>query len=688
MEKRVTKDRSSPNQSILNEYESKKLLEKYGVNVVPTYVVRSKREILDVAEKLEYPVVLKVLSPDIVHKTEYGGVILSIQNEGELLKAYAKLSTISKTMTLQKMIHGFEFSVGISYDKTFGKTIMFGVGGVLMELLKDYTLRILPIDCKDAESMVDELKISKVFHGYRNININKKATVELLLKVAELSEKESIKEMDLNPVFINEEGYTVADARIVIYNQNEAKRRKRTRRIEDISFFFNPKNVAVIGASRIDGKPGNTIVRNLVNLGFKGKIFPVNPNTDEVLGIKCYPSILDVEEEVDVAIIAIPSKYAVDAVKQCAKKGVKGIIIISSGFSEGWSKGEEIEREILRISKEVGMRVIGPNTTGVFNSYSKFTSSFALIPELRMGNVGIIAQTGLFVGVLLDQILSAHRFGISKVIGLGNKCDVDECEALSYLLSDEKTKVIGMYLEGINDGYTFFEMLKKSNKPIVILKSGKTRAGIKSAVSHTASLAVSDEVFNALVKQTGAIRVNDFEEFIDTLKAISLLPPLKGNRVGVIHYTGAGCVTAADAIEENGLLISRLEEKTLKELRKIFPEWHRINNPVDLYPAIEEVGANEAYNTAIELLIRDKNVDCLIVALWASKSFETPKIDFKLLKGLREKPIIFCVEGDVEVYHKLSTEIEENGFPTYSSAVKAAKILSIISRLLSQKLKR
>ena len=489
-------------------------------------------------------------------------------------------------------------------------------------------LRILPIDDKDAESMVDELKVSKVFQGYRNIKINKKATVELLLKVAEISEKEPIKEMDLNPVFINEEGYTVADARIIIYNQNEVKRKTRTktRRIEDISFIFNPKTVAVIGASRIDGKPGNTIVRNLVNLGFKGKIFPINPNTDEVLGIKCYPSILDVEERIDVAIIAIPSKYAVDAVEQCAKKGVRGIIIISSGFSEGWSKGEEIEREILRISKKAGMRIIGPNTTGVFNSYSKFTSSFALIPELRVGNVGIIAQTGLFVGVLLDQILSAHRFGISKVIGLGNKCDVDECEALSYLLDDEKTKVIGMYLEGINDGYTLFEMLKNSNKPIVILKSGKTRAGIKSAISHTASIAVSDEVFNALVKQTGAIRVNDFEEFIDTLKAISLLPSLlsspesniKGKRVGVIHYTGAGCVTTADAIEENGLLISRLEEKTLKELRKIFPEWHRINNPVDLYPAIEEVGANEAYNTAIELLIRDKNVDCLIVALWAS----------------------------------------------------------------------
>ncbi|RLI74901.1 acyl-CoA synthetase (NDP forming) [Archaeoglobales archaeon] len=668
-------------EKILNEYESKKLLEKHGVDVVETYVANSKDELLEFSKKVGYPLVLKVLSTNIIHKTEHDGVFVDIRNEVELLKAYAKLSTISKSMTVQKMANGFEFSIGINHDETFGKTIMFGIGGTLIELLKDFTLRILPIDREDAEKMVDEIKVSKVFQGYRNIKVNKECIIELLLKVAELVEKEPIKEMDLNPVFVNEGGYLVADARIVIYNQNEAKRRKRTRRIEDISFFFNPKTVAVIGASRIDGKPGNTIVRNLVNLGFKGKIFPINPNTDEVLGIRCYPSILDVEEEVDVAIIAIPSKYAVDAVKQCAKKGVKGIIIISSGFSEGWSKGEEIEREILRISKEVGMRIIGPNTTGVFNSYSKFTSSFALIPELRMGNVGIIAQTGLFVGVLLDQILSAHRFGISKVIGLGNKCDVDECEALSYLLDDEKTKVIGMYLEGINDGYTFFEILKNSNKPIVILKSGKTRAGIKSAISHTASIAVSDEVFNALVKQTGAIRVNDFEEFIDTLKAISLLPRFKGNRIGVIHYTGAGCVTTADAIEENGLLISRLEEKTLKELRKIFPEWHRINNPVDLYPAIEEVGANKAYNTAIELLVSDKNVDCLIVALWASKSFEAPKIDFKLLKRLREKPTIFCVEGDVEVCHKLSTEIEENGFPTYSSAVRAAKILSVISKL-------
>jgi len=656
---------------ILNEFESKKLLEKYGICVVPTYVANSKKELLEVIERLGYPVVLKVLSSNITHKTEYGGVIVDIRNDLELLNAYAKLSKLSKSVTVQKIVKGFEFSVGISHDETFGKTIMFGVGGILIELLKDFSIRILPIDRDDAEKMINEIKVSKVFQGYRGIKANDECVIELLLKVAELAEKEPIEEMDLNPVFVNEEGYMVADARIVLGK----KIKKRTRQIEDINFLFNPETIAVVGASRIEGKPGNTIMRNLINLWFKGKIYPINPNADEVLGLKCYPSILDVNEKVDVAIIAIPSKYVIDVVEQCAKKGVRGLIIISSGFSEGWEKGKEIESEILKISKRAGMRVVGPNTTGIFNSKDKFTSSFALIPELRRGNVGIIAQTGLFVGVLLDQILSAHRFGISKVIGLGNKCDVDECEALNYLINDEETKVIGIYLEGINDGQTFFEILKESNKPIVILKAGKTRAGIKSALSHTASLAVNDEVFNALVKQTKVIRVNDFEEFIDTLKALSFLPIPKGNRVGVIHYTGAGCVTTADAIEERGLVVSKLEEKTLKKLREIFPEWHKVGNPVDLYPAIEEVGSNKAYNTALKVILEDKNIDSLIVALWATKAFETPKIDFELLN---KKPVLFCIEGDVGVCHKLSVEIEEKGFPVYSSAVKAAKVLSKI----------
>lgn len=669
-------------EKMLNEYEAKKLLEKHNINVVPTYIANSESEALEVAKNLGYPIVMKILSDKIIHKTEYKGVILDIRNDEELINAYRRLSKIEKSVTVQKMARGFEFSVGISYDKTFGKTIMFGIGGIFVELLKDFTLRILPIDRKDAENMVNEIKASKIFYGYRGIKANKERVIELLLKVSELAKKEPIKQMDLNPVFVNEENYFVADARIVL-DEGIGKKDEKRRKIGDISFLFNPKSVAVIGASRTKGKPGNTIIRNLINLGFEGKIFPINPKAKDILNLKCYSSILDVEEDVDVAIIAVPSKHAVEVVRQCVEKGVKGLIIISSGFSEGWEKGKRIEKEILEICRKSNVRIIGPNTTGVFNSYSKFTSSFALIPELRKGNVGIIAQTGLFVGVLLDQILSAHRFGISRVIGLGNKCDVDECEALAYLLNDDKTKVIGMYLEGVSDGLTFFEMLKNAKKPIVILKSGKTKAGIKSALTHTASLAVSDEVFSALIKQTRTIRVEDFEEFIDVLKALSLLPIPKGNKVGVIHYTGAGCVTTADAAEKAGLIVPEIENETLERLREIFPEWHKVRNPVDLYPAIEEVGANEAYNTALRLLIKDKNVDSLIVALWATKSakrtFETPKIEFKVLK---DKPVLFCIEGDADVSRKFSIEIEEKGFPVYSSATRAAKVLGKIKKII------
>jgi len=656
---------------LLNEFESKKLLKKYGINVVDTYVANSESEAVEIGRKIGYPVVLKVLSHEVIHKTEHGGVILDIRNDKELIEAYRRISKISKTVTVQRMVDGFEFFVGVSSDQAFGKTIAFGSGGVLVSLLKDFTLRIIPIDRRDAEEMVEELKISKIFHGYRNFKANRESVIELLLKVSELAEKEPIKEMDLNPVFVNESGSIVADARIVFGEEL----RRETREVEDISFLFYPKAVAVIGASRKEGKPGNTILKNLINLGFRGKVFPVNPNADEILGMKVFPSILDVPADVDVAIIAVPSKYVVDIVRQCAEKGVKGLIIITSGFSEGWDKGKEIEDEVVKICRNAGIRIVGPNTTGIFNSENGFTSSFAFIPELRRGNVGIIAQTGLFVGILLEHILSAHGFGISKVVGLGNKCDVDECEALAFLLSDKDTKVIGMYLEGIKDGVTFLNILKKANKPIVVLKSGKTEAGAESAISHTASLAVSDEVFNALVKQTKIVRVGDFEEFIDTLKALSFLNPPKGKRVGVIHYTGAGCVTAADAVEENGLIISKFEGRTLNKLKKIFPEWHTVSNPVDLYPAIEEVGVDAAYNKALEVLLEDSNVDSIIVAMWASKHFSIPKIDFEPLKEFK-KPVLFCLEGDIDVSRRVSVEIEREGFPVYSSATRAAKILS------------
>ncbi|HDD36388.1 MAG TPA: acyl-CoA synthetase (NDP forming), partial [Archaeoglobus veneficus] len=316
-------------EKMLNEYEAKKLLEKHNINVVPTYIANSESEALEVAKNLGYPIVMKILSDKITHKTEYKGVILDIRNDEELINAYRRLSKIEKSVTVQKMARGFEFSVGISYDKTFGKTIMFGIGGIFVELLKDFTLRILPIDRKDAENMINEIKASKIFYGYRGIKANKERVIELLLKVSELAKKEPIKQMDLNPVFVNEENYFVADARIVL-DERIGKKDEERRKIGDISFLFNPKSVAVIGASRTKGKPGNTIIRNLINLGFEGKIFPINPKAKDILNLKCYSSILDVEEDVDVAIIAVPSKHAVEVVRQCVEKGVKGLIIISS----------------------------------------------------------------------------------------------------------------------------------------------------------------------------------------------------------------------------------------------------------------------------------------------------------------------------------------------------------------------
>ncbi|MDY6932524.1 MAG: CoA-binding protein, partial [Halobacteriota archaeon] len=313
-----------------------------------------------------------------------------------------------------------------------------------------------------------------------------------------------------------------------------------------IDLFLKPNSVAIIGASRTVGKSGNTIVQNLIDLGYGGEIYPINPSADEILGLKTYPSVEEVGKAIDLAVIAVPSKMVPDVMRGCATSNIKAVVLISSGFSE--EGNFELEEEMLEVAEEAQIRIVGPNTTGIVNAYTSFTTTFVTVKEITKGNVSFIVQTGVFAGMMLDHIVTSQRFGISKVIGLGNKCDVDDAEALSFLLEDQDTDVIGIYLEGVRDGRRFLEVAKEvsKEKPIIVFKSGRTEAGAKAAKSHTSSLTGSDEIFNSVCKQSGIIRSDGFEELMDFVKAFSFLPRPNGDRVAVISITGAGCVIGAD----------------------------------------------------------------------------------------------------------------------------------------------
>jgi acyl-CoA synthetase (NDP forming) len=457
---------------------------------------------------------------------------------------------------------------------------------------------------------------------------------------------------------------------------------KHVNESSNIRFLFEPRSVAIIGASRTPGKLGYNILRNLVDLEFKGELYPVNPKATEILGIKAYSQVDSIPESLDVAVIATPASTVPEIMKSCAKKGVKGVVIISSGFSEEGNTA--LEEKTVKIAKEAGIRIIGPNTTGILNTANGFTSSFVPgIGRAKRGNVAIVAQTGVFLGYMLAYIISSQQFGLSKVVGLGNKRDVDDVEVLNYLGQDPETNVICMYIEGVKDGRSFLTTARKvsKKKPILVLKSGVTEKGAKVAMSHTGSLAGRSEIFGAACKQAGIIQVESFEELIDFAKAFALQPLPKSRNIGVMSVTGAGCVIAADSAIKNGFQIPDLSSETVEAIRKISPPWHKnVGNPVDMGPAIE-VGmyspseAQNVFNTAFNALLEDKNLDSLVVVFFglyrSFPMFEDALSDITSVKERTLKPLLFSISGDKEATDEITKLLERSGFPVYPEVTRA-----------------
>ncbi|RLI73096.1 acyl-CoA synthetase (NDP forming), partial [Archaeoglobales archaeon] len=629
-------------------------------------------EAVKAARKIGFPVVLKVASRKIVHKSDAGGVILDIKSDDDVRRAFRNLMNIegAEGVNVQPMLEkGIEIIVGVSEDDQFGSVLMFGLGGIFVEVLRDVSFRLIPISREEAEKMIKEVKGYKLLSGYRGVRGDVDAVVDLVLRVSDLIESEDIIEMDLNPVFVYKKGCIVADARIV-----KGKRKKFDYSPRDISFFFNPNSVAVIGASRVPGKPGYTILENLIGFGYKGEIYPINPRADEILGLKCYPSIKDVPCKVDVAVIAVPSKNAIEVVNDCVEKGVRGIIVISGGFAEGWEYGRELENKIVELVKAKGIRIIGPNTMGILNPENKFTSFFSPLVrrgmKIKSGNIGVLSQSGAFANFLL---FSLSHIGFSKIVAIGNKCDVNEVDSLSYLLNDEKTKVVAVYIEGFSNGRAFYELLCSATKPIVILKSGRTKAGKRSALTHTASISTSDEVFDAACRQAGVVRVKDYEEFVDVIKAFSLQPLPKGDRIAVIQPSGAECVLSADAVEENGLKLAEYSKKTFEKLRDLAPEWHNIGNPLDIYPIVEKCG-EDVFFEILKLVAEDKKVDAVVTGVFISTLLKGD-LDIGWLKEIGKKPILFMFKDDLEPFRVAKMRVETTGFPVYPTPERAVKTI-------------
>jgi acetate---CoA ligase (ADP-forming) len=378
--------------------------------------------------------------------------------------------------------------------------------------------------------------------------------------------------------------------------------------VDQMRLFFEPRSLAILGVSRKTGAGSFNILEILQNYGFQGKIFPINPNAQEILGLRCFPTVGTVPENIDLAIISLDRDRVLSAVEACLKVGIKAIIIISQGFADVGGEGKLLQDRIRGMAREKGARIVGPNTIGLVNNFHNFNTSF-LPFDKAFSPLSIICQSGIFV-VGFPNITGS--FG--KAIDLGNTCDVDFSDALEYYADDHQTKIIALHIEGLNDGSKFIQTVRKISlkKPILAIKTGRTEIGAQKAASHSGSMAGKDFLYDAAFKQSGIIRVNDIEELNDLAKGFARLPLPKGDRIGILTYSGGGGILAIDKAIELHLQLAKLSPATKQKLSSLIPPWFSLGNPLDIWPSAMQHGLQPMFKTYLWALLEDEGVDAVL----------------------------------------------------------------------------
>lgn len=663
----------------LMEHECKEILERQGLPTTGASAAQSREEAVELSSRIGYPVVLKVLSPEVVHKSDAGGVKLNLKNATEVERAYDEIVGAFSGKKLagvavQKMASpGLEAIIGVSRDPTFGPVIMFGLGGVFVEVLKDVSFRILPVTGKDIEAMLEEIRGYSLLKGYRGTAVDLAALKELLLKVSELVLcHPEIKELDLNPVFLYEDGYTIVDARIFL-DEPVSSGSSPKKESSGLRGLFYPESLAVVGASDTPGKLGWNVFDNLLRHGFAGKLYPVNISAKTVQGVPAVASVHDIEEPVDAAVILVPAAHTLKSFKECCEKGIKYIIIESAGFAETGAEGQDIERELRELAKTYNCRFVGPNCSGLINTQHRMVQSIGTVGELRRGNVGLIAQAGVYAAGMLWGLRQIMDFAI--VATIGNKADLNETDILEYLGEDDLVEVICMYLEDVKTGRRFIDVAGQvtAKKPVIILKSGRTEAGKKAVSSHTASLAGNDLIYDAAFRQAGVIRARDNEHMFGLVRAFSKQPLPRGDGAMVISYTGSLGVAAADALSLSGMKPAELDRQTYRRLEEILPPFVGPQNPVDCTFDLRGKQLREI----IEAGLQSDNISSFIAILQA-EILETYLEDLKKI-DFRGKPLLLCVPCKEFAMSEVIA-IEQAGFPVYATPEKAVEALSAMYR--------
>ena len=660
-------------------------------------IAASAAEAAALANTIGYPVVMKIESPDILHKTDVGGVVLGVKDPAAVETAFTAILSnvrqklpdipVSQVRVEEMCSGGIEVIIGLTRDAQYGPVIMFGLGGVLTEVLDDTSFRALPISRADARSMIEELRGAAILRGFRGMGaISIEMLVDLLMNAGQFAMQyaDELESFDLNPVAVWENDHRLLDVKLVPAAEKLAGS-SAAPDTAHMGTFFNARSVALVGASDTPGKIGTSVLDSLINYEYQGQVFPVNPGREQALGLKTYPSIASIPDPapsghaIDLVVVAVSLDNVPALLIECQQKGIHNMVILSGGGKElGDGGSAAVEGEIKRLAAQLGVRIIGCNCVGVFNGETRLDTFFQSHDHMLrppQGSIAMFTQSGTVGLAFLEDVATV---GVSRFVSYGNRIDVDEADIIAFLENDDQTVVIAGYIEGVEDGAKFLQAAKQAAaiKPIVIYKSGRTARAAQASMSHTGFFGGSYRVSKGVFKQSGLLVVDSYEELVTAAKALALQPKAQGNRAAMISNGAGTMIQAIDLFGDMGLEMAALSAHLLERLKAYYPPNFIVQNPIDITGS----ATIEDYKVGITALMEDPNVD--IVMPWIvlqNQTMHAGIIDMlSEINRKHEKPMV-CGAFGGKYTREISQAIETAGVPVCRSVrdwVAAARALA------------
>ena len=665
---------------LLTEPEGYEVLRRSGIPVPAHGLAKDPDEAVRIAREIGFPVVLKIVSPDIVHKSDVGGVVRAVHDPEEVRSACQGIlsrvkdripdATVHGIIVEQELPPGLEILIGGKTDPTFGKVLTFGLGGTLVEVLRDVAVRLLPLGRDEAAEMVREIRGYRLIAGYRGEPPKDEAALaSLLAAAADMFVREEIAEFDLNPVILYEKGACAVDARMYLATEEPARPRKVHCALDPE--IFSPKSIAVVGASGDPSKVGYAVFRNL--LPFPGKLYAVNPNRSEVQGRQTYPSLSALPEPVQLAVIAVPARLVPGIIEEAGKTGVKTAIILAGGFGETGPAGKALEDQVLGTARKYSLRLIGPNCLGIMLPHQGVNTTFGPITP-RPGRVAFISQSGAVIATMVDWSVP-EEFGFSAVVSVGNQADLGFEDFLFALGDDPATKAVVMYIEEVKDGPAFLEAVERASArvPVIAIKTGLSAKGRAAASSHTGALAGSHEVYLAAFRRAGITGTQSLREAFLLAELLASEGYPAGRRGIVITNAGGFAVFASDYAELYGVDLVDLHPATLAELNRFLPASWSHGNPLDL---VGDSGVGE-YARVFDFLVKHQEFwDIAFVVSVPDAVLDPVQLAQEVVRFSRntKKMVVGCFLGGSSVAGSVQV-LRANHIPNFADLEDAFRVV-------------